>query len=312
MSTFDDLRSGLALRLTSNSVAQSSESKGLQAWTQQLTQTSKMGWYPFVAVRISLALMMLILLMWDNFVYFFGAQRLSAAIGGNGDLNLTLVPLCAYLSLGVVTTIWMSFGGRGHFKIAHPRMLTAHSLLATVAFPTSMLSFLLYWLIDFRNRTSSVPFLESESGERIVALGHSLGLFAALVDALVVEQALFLGDVFWVVLFGILSLAAMHIGETVGSGMGMMTDGGSEGQNPLWTESGRPSNLFVSEILAVFVALPLCYICFWLIARGREQPVLRNSKEKEVRQAMRQRDTLVAQPDTEETEGNPFEESSGP
>lgn len=296
MSAFDDVRSGLALRLTSNHVAQTSESKGLQMWTQQLTQSSKLGWCALVFVRISLALILLIVLMWDNFVYFFGAERLVSAIGtGNGNLNGVLIPLCTYLIFGAIMTISMSFGGRGHFKIAHPRILTVHTLLASIAFPTAMLTFFVYWFIEFPNRTSIVPFLESESGERIVALGHTLGLVASLVDVIFVEQALFLGDVVYPILFGFVYLLILHVGVGRMSEIKVMTQGEVQQYSP-WM-------IVTSDALAVFVALPLCYICFWLIARNRGQALLRNSKNKDVRQHMRQRDTLVAQP----VAGNPFD-----
>jgi len=294
MSAFEDVPNGLALRLTSNYVAQSVESKGLQLWTQQLTQSSKLSWCSLVLVRMSLAFMMLAILMWDNFVYFFGAERLVSAIGGNGNLNTALLPLCVYLIFGAITTIWMSFGGRGHFKIAHPRMLTAHALLATIAFPTTMLAFFLYWFIDFRNRTSTVPFLESENGERVVALGHTLGLFVSLVDVIIVEQALFLGDVAYPIIFGLVYLLILHVGAGHPE-MDIITQGGPQ-------VDGKASHL-MSEALTVGVAMPLCYVFFWLVARDRGHALLRNSKDKDIRQLMRQQDTLLAQP----VAGNPFE-----
>lgn len=308
MSAFDDVRSGLALRLTSNYVAQTSESKGLQVWTQQLTQSSKLGWCALLCFRISLALMMAIVLMWDNFVYFFGAERLVSAIGtGNGNLNGVLIPLCIYLIFGAIMTVSMSFGGRGHFKIAHPRMLTAHALLASIAFPTAMLTFFVYWCIQFPNRTSTVPFLESESGERIVALGHTLALIASILDVIFVEQALFLGDVVYPTLFGLVYLLILHVGVGRMSEIKVMTQGE--------VQEYTPTMIVTSDALVAFVALPLCYVCFWLIARSRGQALLRNSKNKDVRQQMRQRDTLVAQPVAgnlfEQGAGNPFEPGAG-
>jgi len=310
MAAFEDVRSGLAWRLTSNYVAQSSESKALQVWTQQLTQSSKLGWCSFLLVRSALALLMLIVLMWDNIVYFFGAQRLRLALGGHGGLNSVLLPLCTYLIFGLIMTISMSFGGRGHFKIAHPKMLTAHTVLASVAFPTTMLTFFLFWIIDFRNRDNTVPFLESENGERIVALGHTLGLFASLVDVIFVEQALFLGDIVYPVVFGIFSLVIMHMGAGNMSGVKIITDGGPEVPYSLWTDDGRPSQIAINEAVIVLVVLPLCYVFFWLIARDRGQALLRNSKDRDVRDQMRQRDTIMRQRQTlvaQPVPGNPFD-----
>jgi len=309
MAAFEDVRSGLALRLTSNYVAQSSESKALQVWTQQLTQSSKLSWCSLVLVRVTLALLMLIVLMWDNVVYFLGTEQLRLAFGGHGGLNSVLLPLCTYLIFGVIITISMSFGGRGHFKIAHPRMLTAHALLASVAFPTSMLTFVLYWLVDFRNRNNTVPFLESQNGERVVALGHTLGLFTSLVDVIFVEQALFLGDIVYPIVFGVFYLVIMHIGVGSMSGVKMITEGGPEVQYSLWTDDGLPSQILINEVVMVFVVLPLCYVFFWLIARDRGQRLLRNSKDKDVRDQMRQRDTMLQRATLvpQAVPGNPFD-----
>lgn len=304
MSAFEDVRSGLALSLTSNYVAQSSESKGLQVWTQQLTQSSKLGWCALVFVRISLALMMLTVLMWDNFVYFFGTERLVSALGtSNGNVNGVLLPLCTYLIFGAVMTISMSLGGRGHFKIAHPRMLTAHAMLASIAFPIAMLTFFVYWLIQFPNRTSTVPFLESENGERIVALGHTLGFVASVVDVMFVEQALFLGDVVYPVLFALVHLLILHIGVSGMSEVKIMIQGE--------VQQCSPSMIVTSDALVAFVAVPFCYVCFWLTARNRGQALLRNSKNKDLRQQMRQRDALAASLLAQPVAGNPFEEGAG-